>query len=819
MARSLVFVALVGALCFTLANAQHHYDEHKTTRMVWCTKSQAEQYKCQNLTVAIERDRALFDEVFLNLTCLMAYSADECIHHIDREKAHITTLDAGDVFTAGRYNSLIPIMQEKLEGGFADYQSVAVIKKGSLPDLNSLRDLRNKRVCFPWVGSLAGWIVPIHTLQREGGMEVVDCNNQVKTAASYFNSSCAVYSLSDKYNPIGDNSDKLCTLCTGKIPGGRCSSADPYFGYEGAFKCLLEKGDVAFLRHSTVNEMLQTTEFKSISPDTFELLCRDGRRVPINDYRQCNWGQVPADAVVTSSARSFSDRKQYQLFLKRIAELYSDGIRDDQSRQGGQGFNSRNNYNDQNGYGQFDNNDPYRQQNQYDQYRSERLDSSFSEERNQQDATNTSILYEKFRIFESKRYGKPNLLFQDSSRALTIIPEDDQSFTKYLGPAINFIYGIRECPVPAMTLCVTSENELEKCIKMRTALKAHLLKPELICKKMHSHINCMQFIEAGKADISVFDAGDVYTGGLNYELIPFMSEVYNLGEPEYYVVAVAKEDDPDTELTYLKGKNTCHTGINTAAGWTYPMAHFISNGWIRPYGCDSVRAAAEYFTKSCVPGAISNEYNTGVPYDSMCDLCHGTSYRYCRRDASEDYYGHTGAFRCLVEGGGHVAFMKHTTVMESTGGKRKEWWARNALNDDFELLCTDGTRAEIQEYKRCNLGKVKANAVVTRGGAAYNETQMNAYINLLTYAQQLYGRKEVDAFSFSMFSSPIGHYDLIFQDATRQLQVIPPNKRTYDAYLGSDFMRARRITDCYAGASQLALSVGLLLVGSLVAML
>ncbi|KAJ8967948.1 hypothetical protein NQ314_002564 [Rhamnusium bicolor] len=63
---------------------------------------------------------------------------------------------------------------------------------------------------------------------------------------------------------------------------------------------------------------------------------------------------------------------------------------------------------------------------------------------------------------------------------------------------------------------------------------------------------------------------------------------------------------------------------------------------------------------------------------------------YCRRDASEDYYGHTGAFRCLVEGGGHVAFVKHTTVTENTGGKKREWWARDNLNDDFELLCPDG---------------------------------------------------------------------------------------------------------------------------------
>ncbi|XP_034658557.1 melanotransferrin [Drosophila subobscura] len=834
MVRVPVYAALLSVLCITVVCAQHHYDEHRTSQIIWCTKSLEEQYKCQNLTVAIERDRALFDEAFLNLTCFKAFSADECIHHIDREKAHITSLDAGDVFTAGRYNSLIPIMQEKLEGGFQEYQSVAVIKKGALPDVTSLHGLRNKRACFPWVGSLAGWIVPIHTLQKEGGMEVVDCNNQVKTAANYFNRSCAVYSLTDKYNPIGDNSDKLCTLCTGKIPGGRCSSADPYFGYEGAFRCLLEAGDVAFLRHSTVSEMLQTPEFVILSPDKFELLCRDGRRVPINDYRQCNWGQVPADAIVTSSARSFSDRAQYQMFLKRISELYSDGLREtnpnnNNNNQGAAGFT---NYEQgrRNPYDQFGNqydqssNAFSRNQNPFDRFdnsnfRNERLDSSFTSDANTPDRNNGSVLYEKFRIFDSKRYGKTNLLFQDSSRALTVIPEDDQSFTKYLQSSINYIYGIRECPIPAMTLCVTSEQELEKCIKMRTALKAQILKPELICKKMHSHINCMQFIQAGKADIAVFDAGDVYTGGLNYDLIPFMSEVYNLGEPYYYVVAVAKEEDPDTELTYLKGKNTCHTGINTAAGWTYPMALFISNGWIRPYGCDSVRAAAEYFTKSCVPGAISSEYNTGVPYDSMCDLCHGTSYRYCRRDASEDYYGHTGAFRCLVEGGGHVAFMKHTTVMESTGGKRKEWWARNALNDDFELLCTDGTRAEIQEYKRCNLGKVKANAVVTRGGVNYNETQLNAYINLLTYAQQLYGRKDVDAFSFSMFSSPIGHYDLIFQDATRQLQVIPRNQRTYDSYLGSDFMRARRITDCYAGASQVALSIGLLLSSAIAIML
>lgn len=53
--------------------------------------------------------------------------------------------------------------------------------------------------------------------------------------------------------------------------------------------------------------------------------------------------------------------------------------------------------------------------------------------------------------------------------------------------------------------------------------------------------------------MAVFDAGDVYTAGLQYDEIPFISEVYNLGIPEYYVVAVAKEEDPSTEMTYLRG--------------------------------------------------------------------------------------------------------------------------------------------------------------------------------------------------------------------------------------------------------------------------
>ena len=50
--------------------------------------------------------------------------------------------------------------------------------------------------------------------------------------------------------------------------------------------------------------------------------------------------------------------------------------------------------------------------------------------------------------------------------------------------------------------------------------------------------------------------------------------------------------------------------------------------------------------------------------------------------------------------------LQHTTVWENCDGKRKEWWARNQLTADYELLCRDGTRAPARDYKNCYLGKV-----------------------------------------------------------------------------------------------------------------
>ncbi|CAG0881773.1 unnamed protein product [Darwinula stevensoni] len=688
--------------------------------LTWCTISDEEQEKCQDLAKAVQEK---FSDFFASritwnkprfsykIGCQRAVSKEECMEYLDQGIADLVSLDPGEVFLGGRYMSLVPIMQELMQGDIDHFYAVAVVKRGDLRDVHTLHDLRDKKACFAGVGSLASWSLPISILMDRRVLEIVDCNNHVKSASEFFGTSCAVNALDDKFNPLGDNSNKLCEICaeSGEGHGQYCSSGDPFAGYEGALQCLRDKGDIAFLKHSTVELVAEVPESGQEDPDV------------------CDYDVTPTCEAARLLRTDTPDRID-PLTGRHPFDLFSSAYR-----------------------------------------------------------------YNK----------KHNLLFEDKTRKFLRIPVPQQSYKDYLKDSLDHILRVRHCPVPSMRLCVVSDHELSKCIRMMTALRAQLLQPELSCFKGHDSVDCMKAIARSEADVAVVDAGDVYTAGKNYELIPVLVEQYNLDTPEYYAVAVTWEEDPDTDILYLKGRYTCHSGIMHAAGWVLPMAYLINNDRIRPYGCDSIRAAAEFFSKSCVPGVSSSDYNFGKTWNNLCDLCHGASHAFCSRDPSEDFFGHTGAFRCLVEGGGNVAFVKHTTVLENTDGKRRQFWARNQINTDFQLLCRNGKRVPVQEYEHCNLGKVKGNAVITRGGSAFNQTQVDAFLNLFIYAQSFYGLKFGDDFSFKMFSSEEPYADLIFQDATQQLVVVPEEERDYESFLGEEFLHAMRTVNCRAGRSVL----------------
>ena len=127
--------------------------------------SNAEQNKCLAFSKAVDREINAFRNDYLSLHCVQAFNKEDCMTKLDKEEAHLTTLDAGEVFVGGRYHSLIPIMQELYDTN-VDYQyAVAVVKRGTLNDVYSLHDLRGKRACFAGVGLLAGWVMPIHNVK------------------------------------------------------------------------------------------------------------------------------------------------------------------------------------------------------------------------------------------------------------------------------------------------------------------------------------------------------------------------------------------------------------------------------------------------------------------------------------------------------------------------------------------------------------------------------------------------------------------------------------------------------------------------------
>ena len=63
---------------------------------------------------------------------------------------------------------------------------------------------------------------------------------------------------------LGDNSNKLCEICSGNI-GEKCTSKDNYAGFEGAFKCLVSSGDLAFLKHTTIDPITKNNPRKTSS--------------------------------------------------------------------------------------------------------------------------------------------------------------------------------------------------------------------------------------------------------------------------------------------------------------------------------------------------------------------------------------------------------------------------------------------------------------------------------------------------------------------------------------------------------------------------
>ncbi|XP_048844560.1 serotransferrin-1-like [Brienomyrus brachyistius] len=300
---------------------------------------------------------------------------------------------------------------------------------------------------------------------------------------------------------------------------------------------------------------------------------------------------------------------------------------------------------------------------------------------------------------------------------------------------------------PPVKWCLKSAKEKKKCDDLAAKAEA-----KFACVLRSGTDECITAIKEGQADAITLDGGDIYKAGLkNYDLKPIIAEHYGKDtETCYYAVAVVKKTS-NFGLHQLKGKKTCHTGLNKSAGWNMPIGTLVSNGDIKWTGQEDVpleKVVSEFFSASCVPGA--------TPGSNLCQLCKGD----CSRSHKEPYYDYAGAFQCLKDDAGEVAFVKHLTVPSSEKA-------------EYELLCKDGTRKSIDEYKDCHLSRVPAHAIVSR-------TDPELADNIWESLQHTGG--------FPLFSSEAYEgKDLMFKDSTTQLVRVPNNTDSY-SYLGAEYM-------------------------------
>ncbi|XP_006893024.1 PREDICTED: lactotransferrin [Elephantulus edwardii] len=320
--------------------------------------------------------------------------------------------------------------------------------------------------------------------------------------------------------------------------------------------------------------------------------------------------------------------------------------------------------------------------------------------------------------------------------------------------------------------CTTSQDEAAKCSKFQENMD-RVGGPPLSCVNRNSGLQCIKAIAANQADATTVDGGLLLVAGQSpYRLKPVVAEVYGSEanpQTHYYAVAVVKKGT-DFQLNQLKGRASCHTGLGRSAGWNIPI------GTLRPYlkwpgpPTPIEYAVSKFFSRSCVPCADARRF------PSLCSLCAGEGANKCACSTQEPYFGYSGAFRCLQDGAGEVAFVRDSTVFESLPNE--------ADRDQYELLCPDNTRRPVDQFQECNLARVPSHAVVARSANG----KANLIWELLRQAQERFGKDKSS--EFQLFGSPSQKKDLLFKDSTLGFLRIP-SEIDAGLYLGFDYITAQ----------------------------
>uniref|UniRef100_A0A4W3H5B8 Saxiphilin n=1 Tax=Callorhinchus milii TaxID=7868 RepID=A0A4W3H5B8_CALMI len=681
----------------------------------WCNLSNTEQRKCAELSKALQ---AVFPPTsknsFIKLSCIKAYNTKDCIKKIRANKADAISLDAGDVYTATKLYDLTVVAKELYQEGGCLY-SVAIVRDESL----DIRRLRGKRSCHNGARRTAGWNIPLGFLLSRNYLPWHENQTVTEAVSSFFTASCAP--------GVGITFPNLCSLCQGQKSYIRdrnyfCETTDnePYYGSEGAFSCLEQgRGDVAFLDNTALANINESEAAK------YKLLCTDGTKANLSEFRQCNLGRGPGNAIVTR----YNYRKITRKFLAVSQHLFGRNGKESSRFQlfSSAGFDGRNLL----------------------------FQDATTKLQLLTDDADINLILGLDYIALLKGIGHEGSSLENSVVRWCCISEAEQSKCE------EWALNVKSDPLVCVR--VTSMSDCIEMIKRDEVDAASF-------DATHTYIagNC------GLVPVVTEYYGNCTTYGGKNGTAHFEAKV----RPPVYAIAVVKKATRNVNIFNLAGRRSCHSHLFSPAGWLLLSKYTIKSDPNATDICNINKAYSNYFWKGCMPGAKGN----------LCKVCIGgqqpgtkSSKQRCVANHNELYYGNMGALLCLIgdrtgKSFGDVAFLEHHNLVENIESKNR--WADGWTAEDFELLCPDGQRAPVTEWHRCNLGSIPANVVMTRPVIA------TKIYDFLMKSQEHFGADTNSEFQLFQ-SQKFAKSDLLFKDYTKCLS--HATHLSYTSILGDEF--------------------------------
>ncbi|KAL0978161.1 hypothetical protein UPYG_G00166880 [Umbra pygmaea] len=687
-------------------------------KLRWCTVSEQEHKKCAELAKALAAVLpAAAVASFGSLSCIRSHSTTDCINKIRANRADIITLDAGEVYTAVKHFGLVAIAKEIYSEGGCIF-SVAVVRNSTL----DVRSLKGQRSCHTGVRWTAGWSLPLGFLLSRNYLTWAKEQPLAQVVTSFFNASCVPGAVAI--------APTLCALCQGQKSylahrNSYCETAhsEPFYNSQGALRCVKTgAGDVAFVDHTALKSITES------DMEAYELLCPDGSRAPLSDYRSCNLGRGPGQGIVTRS----NVRKITRKLLAAAQMAFG---RQGRERQRFQLFDSA----------------PFGT-----------ADLLFK------DVTEKLVILEDDKDISQvlgldyvallKGLGHEESSLEDSVVRWCCISNAEQNKCE------QWALNIKSDPL----VCVRAVS-MSDCVEKIKRDEADAASLDATHAFIAGKCGLVPVVTEyyGKTCVPA-KAGAETTVHLEMDVMPSLVGV-----------AVVKRSTRNVFFGKLGGRRSCHGHMYSPAGWLLPFRHNLSLEHNNTSTCDPNQVYNEVFWKGCLPGSHGN----------LCKVCMGgtgeAASKRCADNHNERYYGNMGALRCLVgdasgKSYGDVAFLEQHNLEGNIFSLRASGWAEGWLSGEFELLCVDGRREPLSEWESCNLGDIPPNIVMTRPVLT-----SRVYDFLMKSQETQASNPEA---GFHLFQSQhYGESDLLFKDATQCL--IHTSHLNYRTILGETFYR------------------------------